>query len=397
MIHKLRQAGYKAYLVGGGVRDLLLGQKPKDFDISTSARPEEIRSLFRNAILIGRRFRLAHIRFGKKILEVSTFRAGETEAAGLIVRDNVWGSEEEDVLRRDFTINGLFYDPESEEIIDYVDGYKDIEKRILRTIGKPEVRFSQDPVRMIRLIKFCARFDLEIEKPTFEALLKCKKEILKSSSARILEELLRMLESGSAKTFFHLLHQYGMLQSLLPELAHYLEVHPETSLFSLLEEIDCEVKKQTAPTFDRSLLVSALIFPLFDKYMKEKVSAQAKIPHLGQIAETANHVIDCIFTPFFTIPRKLKSIVAFLMTSQYRFIPLDGRHLRKAKAPNDPFFNVALHLLKLRSSVHTELLPHYTFWTAASFDAAAPSSEECSSEEAEDRPRRRRRRPYRGP
>lgn len=396
VIHKLREAGYKAYLVGGGVRDLLLKQKPKDFDISTSAKPEEIRALFRNAILIGRRFRLAHIRFGKKIIEVSTFRAGETEAADLIVRDNVWGSEEEDVLRRDFTINGLFYDPETEEVIDYVDGYQDIEKRVLRTIGKPEVRFIQDPVRMIRLIKFCARFNFDIEAPTFEALLRCKKEILKSSSARVLEELLRMLESGSAKTFFHLLHQYGMLHSLLPELAHYLEIHPETSLFSLLEEIDSEIKKQPNP-FDRSLLLSALIFPVFDEYMKGRVKLHSKLPHLGQIAESANHVIDCIFSPFFTLPRKTRSIVTFLMTSQYRFIPLDGRQLKKPRAPNDPFFPVALHLLKLRSAVHTELLPHYTFWTETSFDSHVQREgfEVSSIEENLKRPRRRRRRPFR--
>ena len=187
VIQKLREAGHKAYLVGGGVRDLLLSQSPKDFDVSTSAKPEEIRSLFRNAILIGRRFRLAHVRFGKKVIEVATFRAGETGTAELIVRDNVWGTEEEDVLRRDFTINGLFYNPESGEVIDYVGGYPDLEKRILRTIGEPEVRFSQDPVRMIRLLKFCARFNFEIERPTFEALLNCKKEILKSSSARVLE------------------------------------------------------------------------------------------------------------------------------------------------------------------------------------------------------------------
>ena len=171
VIDKLRQAGYKAYLVGGGVRDLLLNQRPKDFDVSTSAEPEEIRSLFRNALLIGRRFRLAHIRFGKKVIEVATFRAGDPETAGLIIRDNVWGSEEEDVMRRDFTINGLFYNPENQTVIDYVGGFPDVEKRILRTIGQPEVRFIQDPVRMIRLLKFCARFDLEIDRPSHEALL----------------------------------------------------------------------------------------------------------------------------------------------------------------------------------------------------------------------------------
>ena len=144
---------------------------------------------------------MAHIRFGKKVIEVSTFRAGDTETADLIVRDNVWGNEEQDVLRRDFTINGLFYDPEKQIVIDYVGGYLDLEKRILRAIGQPEIRFSQDPVRMIRLIKFCARLNFEIHPPTFEALLSCREEILKSSSARIFEELLRMLESGASRSF----------------------------------------------------------------------------------------------------------------------------------------------------------------------------------------------------
>ena len=160
VIMKLRNNGHKAYLVGGGVRDLLINVRPKDFDISTSATPEEVKKCFRNCILIGRRFRLAHVRFGKKIIEVATFRAGETENIDLIVRDNIWGTEEEDVLRRDFTINGLFYDPENHTIIDYVNGYEDIEKKIIRTIGNPSVRFKQDPVRMIRLLKFYARFGL---------------------------------------------------------------------------------------------------------------------------------------------------------------------------------------------------------------------------------------------
>lgn len=393
VIQKLRQAGHKAYLVGGGVRDLLLGQPPKDFDISTSAKPEEVRSLFRNAILIGRRFRLAHIRFGKKILEVSTFRSGETDSADLIVRDNVWGSEEEDVLRRDFTINGLLFDPETQEVIDYVDGYVDLEKRILRTIGKPEVRFVQDPVRMIRLIKFCARFSFEIEKPTFEALLNCKKEILKSSSARVLEELLRMLESGSSKAFFHLLHQYGLLHPLLPELSHFLEIRPETTIFSLLEKIDTEIKQKNEGPIDRALLLSALIFPLFDEYIKQRASLHPRTPHLGQIAESAHHVIDCIFQPFFALPRRMRSIIAFLITTQYRMIPLDGKQVRKIRAPNDPFFPMALHLLKLRASVHLDLLSHYTLWTEASFDGNSPSVvPEGTLEERPRRPRRRRRR-----
>lgn len=381
VIQKLRQAGHTAYLVGGGVRDLLLNQRPKDFDVSTSAKPEEIKALFRNAILIGRRFRLAHIRFGRKVIEVSTFRAGATEEAGLIVRDNEWGSEEQDVLRRDFTINGLFYDPESQKVIDYVDGYPDIEKRVLRAIGQPEVRFTQDPVRMIRLIKFCARFNFEIHHPTFEALLSCKKEILKSSSVRIFEELLRMLESGAAKPFFHLLNEYGLLRALSPTLASYLEA-PENMAIKLLGVIDDEMHK--APDgIDRSLLLASLIFPIFNQHVQEKNETQERTLHLGQIAECAHKTIDAVFNPFFNLPRRMRGSMGFLLTSQYRFIPIDGRQIRKPRPPRDASFPMALRLLKFRSMIDPELLPHYTLWSEASFNA---------HELTDDPPKRRRRR-----
>ncbi|HSX10328.1 MAG TPA: polynucleotide adenylyltransferase PcnB [Chlamydiales bacterium] len=391
VIQKLREAGHKAYLVGGGVRDLLLNQRPKDFDISTSAKPEEIRSLFRNAILIGRRFRLAHIRFGRKVIEVSTFRAGATEEAGLIVRDNEWGTEEQDVLRRDFTINGLFYDPESQKVIDYVDGYPDLEKRMLRAIGQPDVRFTQDPVRMIRLIKFCARFNFEIHKPTFEALLNCKGEILKSSSARIFEELLRMLESGASKAFFHLLNEYGLLKPLSPPLSSFLEKGTESLAFQLLGVIDDEIRKNSSEPLDRSLLLSALIFPLFSDQVNEKARTQEKPLHLGQIAEVAHRTIDLIFNPFFNIPRRMRGTMGFLLMAQYRMIPIDGRPIRRPRAPRDPLFPLALHLLKFRASVQPELIPPYTLWTEASF----ASHEVAPPMEDRGPPRRRRRR--RGP
>lgn len=382
VIQKLRQAGHTAYLVGGGVRDLLLGKQPKDFDVSTSAKPEEIKSLFRNAILIGRRFRLAHIRFGKKVIEVSTFRAGATEEAGLIVRDNEWGSEEQDVLRRDFTINGLFYDPESQKVIDYVDGYPDLDKKILRTIGKPDVRFIQDPVRMIRLIKFCARFNFEIHQPTFAALLDCKGEILKSSQARIFEELLRMLESGSSKTFFHLLNEYGLLKSLSHPLAAHLE-KPNNLSLQLLGAIDNEVQKNGV--LDRSLALATLIFPLFQEQVQERSKRDERPLHLGLISEIAHRTIDQVFHPFFSIPRRMRGIMGFIMTSQFRLTPLDGK-LRRPRAPKDPFFPMALHLLKLRAGLDAELLSHYTLWTEASFASHEPV------EIPRHRKRRRRRR-----
>src|SRR5579872_669113 len=399
IIQKLREAGHTAYLVGGGVRDLLLGQRPKDFDVSTSAKPEEIKALFRNAILIGRRFRLAHIRFGRKIIEVSTFRSGDTEAAGLIVRDNEWGSEEQDVLRRDFTINGLFYDPEKQTVIDYVGGYPDLEKRVLRSIGQPDIRFLHDPVRIIRLIKFCARFNFDIDQLTFEALLNCKEEIVKSSSARILEELLRMLESGASRPFFHLLHQYGILQPLAPTLARFMEKE-DNFIFHLLGEVDAEIKKNPPEPLDRSLLLSALVFPLFEHHLAEKSKLQEKPFHLGQIAEYAHRMIGQIFTPFFKMPRRMSGVLSFILTSQYRLIPNDGRPLRRPRVPRDPLFRLALHFLKWRASCNTELLPIYTLWTEAAFASHGsnePGARHPDAESDSARPRRRRRRRRRGP
>ena len=251
VMEKLKQAGYVAYLVGGSVRDLLLNHTPKDFDISTSAKPEEIKKLFNNCILIGRRFRLAHVRFGKKILEVSTFRAGDPEKEELILRDNVWGYPEEDALRRDFTINGLFYDPSNQTIIDYVDGYTDIKRKYLRTIGQPFVRFKQDPVRMLRLLKFQARFGLEVDPDAHIALVECREEIVKSSPARIVEEMLRMLESGAAKSFIQLLTHHGLMSHLLPGIASFIEKEQESDLiYCFLQEIDSVFLDPTVENLD---------------------------------------------------------------------------------------------------------------------------------------------------
>ncbi|MDE3056085.1 MAG: polynucleotide adenylyltransferase PcnB [Verrucomicrobiota bacterium] len=364
VIMKLRDAGFRAYLVGGGVRDLLLGVRPKDFDVSTSAKPEEVRKIFSNSLLIGRRFRLAHVRFGKKVIEVSTFRSGEIDSPELIVRDNRWGTEEEDVLRRDFTINGLFFDPQENLLIDYVEGYPDLQKKILRTIGDPSLRFKQDPVRMIRLIKFCARFQFVIDPPTLEALLACKEEILQSSSVRIFEELLRMLESGSSRLFLHLLQEYGFLAALLPEFSHFLATYGDALTFQLLEEVDRRVQAgEKAPA--RSLLVALLLFPLLDQYLRGKEKSDEKPMHLGQLENVIFYVIDCFFSPFFVLSRKMRAEVAFLLTAQYRFVPLSGERPRHFRFPKDELTPLALDLLALRGVCNPDLSSYVSLWHQA--------------------------------
>ncbi|MDZ4806521.1 MAG: polynucleotide adenylyltransferase PcnB [Candidatus Eisenbacteria bacterium] len=234
VLYRLHRAGFQAYLVGGGVRDLLLGRNPKDFDISTDAHPHQVKRLFRNCRLIGRRFRLAHVHFGAKIVEVSTFRkrtepvpdeiVGLGEEEDILIRsDNTFGNAEEDALRRDFTINGLFYDIGSFAVIDYVTGLDDLNAQTIRTIGAPGIRFREDPIRMIRAIKFAARLDFQIEPATWQAILENHDEILKSAPPRILEEIYRLLGGGAAERSFHLLEQSGMLDILVPQLTEYLE------------------------------------------------------------------------------------------------------------------------------------------------------------------------------
>ncbi len=386
VLEKLSAAGHVAYLVGGGVRDLLLKKKPKDYDISTSAEPEEIRRLFRNCILIGRRFRLAHIRFGKKIIEVSTFRSGDTENDALIIRDNDWGSPEEDVLRRDFTINGLFYDPANQTVIDYVDGFKDLEKKYLRTIGQPFIRFKQDPVRMIRLLKFRARFEFEIDHDTRLALIESKQEILKSSSARILEELLRMLESGSGEEFLTLMIEYGLLQLLLPALASFMETEEGEIVYLFLEAIDDWHLKDSKNTLDRSILLASLVFPLFQKRIQILHTGKEKPPHLGEIQNEAFQIFQEAFGSFFLIPKRLKIIAVSILTLQYRLIPLEKRKTKTLRIPNDPSFPLALEFLELRSLIDPEYEPILNQWK----DLFAGSSEEFSSEDAPKKKRRRK-------
>ena len=226
VVRKLTRAGYKAYLVGGCVRDLLVGKTPKDFDVATSATPNEIKATFRNSRIIGRRFRLAHVFFDQKIIETATFRANpreEDEHDLLIRRDNVFGTESEDAKRRDFTINGLFYDVEREEVIDHVSGLADLEAKLVRTIGDPDIRFQEDPVRMLRAIKFAARLDFGFEPATWKALLRWRSEISKCAPPRLLEEMHRLLRGGAARRSFELMVETGVLAVLSPYLAGLLE------------------------------------------------------------------------------------------------------------------------------------------------------------------------------
>lgn len=270
VVRRLRRAGYLAYLVGGCVRDLLLGMRPKDFDVATSAHPNQVKETFRNCRLIGRRFRLAHVFFrGGKIIEVSTFRANPLDEltdlpADLLIRhDNVFGNAEEDARRRDFTINGLFYDLDEGRVVDYVGGKADLEGRRVRTIGVPDVRLREDPVRILRAIRFAAKCSLQLEPETLAAMKAHAHEIPRCAPPRVLEEMLKLVRSGAARRCFELLREVGALRVLLPPVAEYLEQRGTAEAerhLRALDALDSHVRVGEIPS--DAVLLATLLAPL---------------------------------------------------------------------------------------------------------------------------------------
>ena len=278
VLYRLQQFNYVAYLVGGSVRDLLLGRKPKDFDIGTDAHPYQIKKLFRNCWIIGRRFRLAHVRFGNKTIEVATFRRHvlpgtenepattdaevETSAEDLQIRhDNTFGTPEEDAFRRDFTINALFYDIATFSIIDYVGGLNDLREGIVRSIGDPGQRFQEDPVRMFRAIAFAARLGFTLDPPVIEGIRTHKHLIANASPARLIEEYYKILRSGAAERTFRLLAEHGLLQAITPELHGGAQ---EEALWLALGELDrYRLKFESGPEgLTNPILLGTLLVPL---------------------------------------------------------------------------------------------------------------------------------------
>jgi poly(A) polymerase len=278
VVRRLTRHGFQAYLVGGGVRDLLLDRRPKDFDIATDARPEDVRRLFRNSRIIGRRFRLVHVLFGGgKVIEVATFRRspiidvdaldGSTADADLLIRsDNAFGEAHEDAVRRDFTINALFYDLDAGQILDWVGGMADIERRVVRTIGEPETRFREDPVRILRAIKFAARLDLGIDPEVYDAMVFTRATLARAARPRLFEEILRLLRGGGAHRSIWLAWELGILSVLLPELATFLDDDAgdgaATRVWKLLAEVDRRTLERGTPFDDIVLSTLLLLEPM---------------------------------------------------------------------------------------------------------------------------------------
>ena len=388
VLYRLHNAGYTAYLVGGGVRDLLLGQAPKDFDIATDAHPNDVKKLFRNARLIGRRFRLAHIVFGPKIIEVSTFRKkteplGDDEDDVLIRRDNTFGTAEEDALRRDFTVNALFYDIATFSLIDYVGGLEDLESRVLRSIGEPRLRFREDPIRMLRAIKFAARCDLEIEASARTALIDERWEIPKAAPPRILEEILRTMRGGSARRSYQLMRELGIMEVILPRFEQFLSSNEEgvfaerMRFWEALEAVD-ELRADGHELSTVTLLGCLLMPPL-------RAAAETRGLDLDSPA-----VVDELLPPFATemhVPRRdfERLRAAILLQGRLR----RGLSHRGARGlPSRAGFDEALELFEVQAHGSGDGHELVLAWQALAEDA--PPSPEASE------PRRRRGRRRRG-
>ena len=292
VVRRLARHGHEAYLVGGCVRDLLLSRKPKDFDVATSALPEECRALFRNSRIIGRRFRLVHVMFhGRKVIEVATFRRNpKPNSDGELIRnDNAFGRADEDALRRDFTINALFYDPEADLVLDWTGGMTDIRKRLVRTIGDPEVRFQEDPVRILRAVKFAGRLDIGIEPRTYEAIVYCRDQLQLSARPRVAEEILRLLRGGEARRSIYIAWETGVLDVLVPELAALLyeteeDDSPGARVFRHLSYID-RCHRQDKPLDDTVLWTLLLL-----EAMKEACEGQRD--RSRAVSEFLDHLIE---------------------------------------------------------------------------------------------------------
>lgn len=316
----LQDAGFKAYVVGGAVRDLLLGVRPKDFDIATDATPEEVVQHFRRARIIGRRFRLVHVMFGAETMEVSTFRSNapsdaETDEHGRVVRDNVFGSQIDDATRRDFTANALYYDPSNQTVLDYHRGVPDIKARVLRMIGDPKLRYREDPVRMLRAMRFAAKLQFTIDEATRAPIAAMAALIENVPAARLFDEMLKLLTSGHAMACLHQLRKEGLHHGLLPMLDVALEQPMGERFISLvLHRTDERVRagKPVSPSF---LFATLLWHQVLEHWRALKTAGEPSVPALLQAMD---NVLE-IQTTQLAIPRRLTTDMREIWGLQPRF------------------------------------------------------------------------------
>ncbi|HNX49236.1 MAG TPA: hypothetical protein PLS53_05085 [Thermoanaerobaculaceae bacterium] len=398
VLYRLHHAGFQAYLVGGAVRDLLLGRRPKDFDIGTDARPQQVRQLFRNARIIGRRFRLAMITFADEIVEVATFRRspeppdmedGETaDALAPTVEGDEYGTPEEDAWRRDFTVNGLFYNIDDFAVIDHVGGLADLERRVIRTIGEPRRRFGEDPVRMMRAVEYAARLGFRLDDETADAIFELHSEIRRAAPARIAYELGESLKGGSAEPIFRGLEAAGLLENLAPS-AHEAAQRPgELRLWPLLASADKSVRAGERPP--EEALVGLLLLPLFAPSL-----AAAVVTGLvgGETEREARQVWEPVALRLvFSHYRVHLLRHGFYLLARMLAVPRSGKQV--VRLMRHEAYEVAGWLARFLADGSEQFRPAVERWWGAVDRVVAglpPVSEEAQRAPAKGRPRRRRR------
>ncbi len=370
VLYRLKEAGYDSYLVGGCVRDLMLGREPKDFDVVTNATPEQVKGVFRNARLIGRRFRLAHVQFGRDIIEVATYRANpqapiahdddDDENEGRLLRDNVFGTQIEDAVRRDFSVNSLYYDIRDFSVVDYVGGVKDLKQGILRMIGDPATRYREDPVRMLRAIRFAAKLGFRVEPGTAAPIRECGRLLLEVPPARMFEEVLKLFHGGYALETFELLRQYGLFRYLFPltedclaqEENHFPRLLVPQALANTDERIAAD--KPVNPAF----LFAAFLWEPVRQEMR-RLAANGMKPH-----ETLQHASDHVLREqlrHITIPKRFSIPMREIWDMQGKLSRRHGKHAERLLEHKR--FRAAYDFLLLRAHAGEEGRELADWWT----------------------------------
>src|SRR4051812_326371 len=386
----LREAGFSAYVVGGAVRDLLLGIPPKDFDVATDARPEQIKPLFRRALVIGRRFRLVHVIIGQETVEVSTFRAADPDISekdehGRVLRDNVFGTQEEDARRRDFSVNALYYDPATEEVIDFHGGLADLKKRVMRVIGDPETRYREDPVRMLRAVRLAAKLGLTLDSATKEPIRDMAPLMERVPPARLFDEMLKLLLSGHASACLRQLREVGLSKGLLPLLDVILE-QPLGERFVTLALAQTDERVLTERPVSPAFLFAAL---LWHEVLAASKARQARGERPIQALESAMDEVLDVQCEKLAITRKLTATMREVWSMQPRF---EGRSGARAyRLLEHPRFRMAYDFLALRAA-SGEVPADLEAWWRAFQSADAESRQAMLLPETGPRKRRRRRR-----
>ncbi len=388
VLYRLKDGGYDSFLVGGGVRDLLLGMTPKDFDVATNAKPEQVDGLFRNCRLIGRRFRLAHIHFGRYIIEVATFRANKAAAEqvsdqGRILRDNHYGSLEEDAQRRDFTINALYYNIADYSLVDYCNGLADIEARLIRLIGDPEQRYQEDPVRMLRALRFSAKLDFDIEEST-QAPIKQLGGLLKDiPPSRLYEETLKVFLTGHGSKSFILLEHYELLIYLFaPSCKLFHEDNYREFVLKALDNSDQRVNenKPVIPAF----LFAVLLWPAVDKRRQPTEKEPNAYNALARAGADVNQAQgQCVH-----IPKRTAQTMREIWQLQLRLEQMP-RGKRGKQTLHHQRFRAAFDFLMLRVTLEPELQTAVDYWQEQ--QKHMPAQPHPAEESPDDRPKPKRR------